>query len=160
MLDTHVVLENFLWCRCADEPKPPTALRAAIESGDVIPIASADTLLELAGVASRPIRERTPDEMTALALEMLAFLGGRLLMIEAERLQRAADALAVERILCRDGEDQKLLVLARAAADLCGAGRVALITRDKLLRKAAKRLRSPARGGVALLLPEEFGDQR
>ena len=51
---------------------------------------------------------------------------------------------------------QKFLILTKAAANICGVGSSALITRDKLLRKAAKKLRAAERGGAVLLLPEEF----
>ena len=68
----------------------------------------------------------------------------------------AAQALDSENVRCRDPEDQKFLILTKAAANICGVGSTALITRDKLLRKAAKKLRAAERGGAMLLLPEDF----
>ena len=113
ILDTHVVLECTLW---RDESEADSPLGCALKARRIVPAASHETLLELAGVAARPVKQ----------------------MLEAEAAARA------------------LTMLTKAAANICGVGSTALITRDKLLRKAAKKLRAAERGGAMLLLPEDF----
>lgn len=137
-VDTHVVLECLLW-----RDESARALREAIEDGRVIPLASRETFLELAGVSSRP--EHGWGEAGAVAL--LGRWGGLVRAVPAEALAAAAAELERDRILCRDPEDQKFLALALA----CGASLI--VTRDRLLRKAAKKLRAR---GVEVRLPEEF----
>ena len=131
ILDTHVVLECTLW---RDESEADSPLGCALKARRIVPAASHETLLELAGVAARPVKQMLEAEAAARALTMLERWGK----------------------LIRDPEDQKFLILTKAAANICGVGSTALITRDKLLRKAAKKLRAAERGGAMLLLPEDF----
>ena len=95
-------------------------------------------------------------EAAARALTMLERWGKLIRMPSKDMLTEAAEALDSENVRCRDPEDQKFLILTKAAANICGVGSTALITRDKLLRKAAKKLRAAERGGAMLLLPEDF----
>ena len=144
ILDTHVVLECTLW---RDESESDSPLGCA---------ASHETLLELAGVAARPVKQMLEAEAAARALTMLERWGKLIRMPSKDMLTEAAQALDSENVRCRDPEDQKFLILTKAAANICGVGSTALITRDKLLRKAAKKLRAAERGGAMLLLPEDF----
>ena len=121
-----------------------------------MPAASHETLLELAGVAARPVKQMLEAEAAARALTMLERWGKLIRMPSKDMLTEAAEALDSENVRCRDPEDQKFLILTKAAANLCGVGSTTLITRDKLLRKAAKKLRAAERGGTMLLLPEDF----
>ena len=141
ILDTHVVLECTLW---RDESESDSPLGCALKAGRIVPAASHETLLELAGVAARPVKQ------------MLERWGKLIRMPSKDMLTEAAQALDSENVRCRDPEDQKFLILTKAAANICGVGSTALITRDKLLRKAAKKLRAAERGGAMLLLPEDF----
>ena len=145
ILDTHVVLECTLW---RDE--------SALKAGRIVPAASHETLLELAGVAARPVKQMLEAEAAARALTMLERWGKLIRMPSKDMLTEAAQALDSENVRCRDPEDQKFLILTKAAVNICGVGSTALITRDKLLRKAAKKLRAAERGGAMLLLPEDF----
>ena len=145
ILDTHVVLECTLW-----------RLGCALKAGRIVPAASHETLLELAGVAARPVKQMLEAEAAARALTMLERWGKLIRMPSKDMLTEAAQALDSENVRCRDPEDQKFLILTKAAANICGVGSTALITRDKLLRKAAKKLRAAERGGAMLLLPEDF----
>ena len=148
ILDTHVVLECTLW---RDESEADSPLGCALKARRIVPAASHETLLELAGVAARPVKQMLEAEAAARALTMLE-RWGKLIRMPSE----AAEALDSENVRCRDPEDQKFLILTKAAANICGVGSTALITRDKLLRKAAKKLRAAERGGAMLLLPEDF----
>lgn len=153
ILDTHVVLECTLW---RDESEADSPLGCALKAGRIVPAASHETLLELAGIAARPVKQMLEAEAAARALTMLECWGKLIRMPSKDMLTEAAQALDTENIRCRDPEDQKFLILTKAAANLCGVGSTTLITRDKLLRKAAKKLRAAERGGTMLLLPEDF----
>ena len=152
ILDTHVVLECTLW---RDESEADSPLGCALKAGRIVPAASHETLLELAGVAARPVKQMLEAEAAARALTMLERWGKLIRMPSKDMLTEAAQALDSENVRCRDPEDQKFLILTKAAANICGVGST-LITRDKLLRKAAKKLRAAERGGAMLLLPEDF----
>lgn len=153
ILDTHVVLECTLW---RDESESDSPLGCALKAGRIVPAASHETLLELAGVAARPVKQMLEAEAAARALTMLERWGKLIRMPSKDMLTEAAQALDSENVRCRDPEDQKFLILTKAAVNICGVGSTALITRDKLLRKAAKKLRAAERGGAMLLLPEDF----
>ena len=158
ILDTHVVLECTLW---RDESEADSPLGCALKAGRIVPAASHETLLELAGVAARPVKQMLEAEAAARALTMLERWGKLIRMPSKDMLTEAAQALDSENVRCRApclaaAENQKFLILTKAAANICGVGSTALITRDKLLRKAAKKLRAAERGGAMLLLPEDF----
>ena len=147
ILDTHVVLECTLW---RDESEADSPLGCALKARRIVPAASHETLLELA------VKQMLEAEAAARALTMLERWGKLIRMPSKDMLTEAAEALDSENVRCRDPEDQKFLILTKAAANICGVGSTALITRDKLLRKAAKKLRAAERGGAMLLLPEDF----
>ena len=68
ILDTHVVLECTLW---RDESESDSPLGCALKAGRIVPAASHETLLELAGVAARPVKQMLEAEAAARALTML-----------------------------------------------------------------------------------------
>ena len=78
-------------------------------------------------------------EAAARALTMLERWGKLIRMPSKDMLTEAAQALDSENVRCRDPEDQKFLILTKAAVNICGVGSTALITRDKLLRKSSIR---------------------
>lgn len=120
VLDTHIVMECFFW---KDEKAMP--LKVTIEAGKIRLAASRDAFLELAGVLSRPQFGLSEEEVEAILRHTAQFSD----FASPERLERAAEGISVR---CRDPEDQKFLTLA-------GASRArAIVTRDKLLFKAAK----------------------
>ncbi|MDO5531345.1 putative toxin-antitoxin system toxin component, PIN family [Sutterella sp.] len=135
VLDTHIVMECFHW-----RDPAAGALREAIEAGRVRPVVSEETMLELAGVLSRPAFGLGNDEVIAI----LGTFAALARLVSREALEAAASGLSVR---CRDPEDQKFLTLAAAA------GARLLVTRDRLLRKAAKRLRPM---GVVTITTDEF----
>lgn len=135
VLDTHVLMDCFHWGNAASGP-----VREALESGAMTALECRDTFLELAGVLSRP--QFGADE--AHVREVLERTARRVRFVPQEAMERAAPTLSIR---CRDPEDQKFLTLAVA-----GGARV-LITRDRLLLKAAKRLRAR---GVEPMTPETF----
>lgn len=143
VLDTHIVMECFFW-----EDEKADALRKLLESGRIRAAESRDAFLELAGVLSRP--QFGADE--AKVMGVLERLAGYSDFLAEDALEAAEQTLSVR---CRDSEDQKFLTLARASKAR------ALVTRDKLLLKAAKKLRTsgtePASPeGMLLILPEFF----
>ena len=151
ILDTHVVLECTLW---RDESESDSPLGCALKAGRIVPAASHETLLELAGVAARPVKQMLEAEAAARALTMLERWGKLIRMPSKDMLTEAAQALDSRNVFWIG--ESKLPTRAKAAANICGVGSTALITRDKLLRKAAKKLRAAERGGAMLLLPEDF----
>lgn len=133
VLDTHVVMECFFWRDASAAP-----LREAIETGTVQPVVSEATMLELAGVLSRP-------QFGAGEADVIAVLeawSAHVRLVPGERVAQAAEGITVR---CRDPEDQKFLSLAAAA------GARLLVTRDRVLTKAAKRLKSR---GLVTVTPE------
>ncbi len=135
VLDTHIVMECFFW---KDEKAMP--LKAAIEEGKIRLAASRDAFLELAGVLSRPQFGLSEEEVEAILRHTAQFSD----FASPALLEGAAEGICVR---CRDPEDQKFLTLAGASKAR------ALVTRDKLLFKAAKKLR---RCGIEPAAPESL----
>lgn len=117
ILDTHVVLECTLW---RDESESDSPLGCALKAGRIVPAASHETLLELAGVAARPVKQMLEAEAAARALTMLERWGKLIRMPSKDMLTEAAQALDSENVRCRDPEDQKFLILTKAAVNICG----------------------------------------
>lgn len=132
VLDTHVLMECFFW-----KDEKVRVLREALQSGRLTAVLSRETLLELAGVLSR--RQFGASEETVCGV--LGTVADCAAMVPAETLAGTETTAR-----CRDPEDQKFLVLAVAAR----AGM--LVTRDRLLFRAARKLRPL---GIAALRPEE-----
>lgn len=124
VLDTHIVMECFFW---KDEKAMP--LKVTIEAGKIRLAASRDAFLELAGVLSRPQFGLSEEEVEAILRHTAQFSD----FASPERLERAAEGISVR---CRDPEDQKFLTLAGASKAR------AIVTRDKLLFKAAKKIKT------------------
>lgn len=133
VLDTHVLMECFFW-----EDAKAAPLREGLRSGDFVAILARDTFLELSGVLSRPQFGATEETIRKI-LHTVAQCGA--LVTETELEQIAI------KVRCRDPEDQKFLVVAVASHAR------ALLTRDHLLFKAAKKLRQL---GIEPLSPEAF----
>ena len=124
-------------------------LKAAIEAGKIRLAASRDAFLELAGVLSRPQFGLSEEAVEAILRQTAQFSD----FASPELLEGAAEMITVR---CRDPEDQKFLTLAGAAKAR------ALVTRDRLLFKAAKKLKSagikPASPeSLPEILPDLFG---
>ena len=135
VLDTHIVMECFFW---KDGKAMP--LKAAIESGRIRLAASRDAFLELAGVLSRPQFGLSEEAVEAILRHTAQFSD----FASPELLEIAAEGISVR---CRDPEDQKFLTLAGAAKAR------ALVTRDRLLFKATKKMR---RAGIEPASPESL----
>lgn len=133
VLDTHVLMECFFWRDAKVAP-----LREGLCSGDFVAILARDTFLELSGVLSRPQFGATEETIREI-LQGVRQCGA--LVAESE-----LEAVALK-VRCRDPEDQKFLVVAAASHAR------ALLTRDRLLFKAAKKLRPL---GIEPLSPEAF----
>ena len=88
-----------------------------------MPAASHETLLELAGVAARPVKQMLEAEAAARALTMLERWGKLIRMPSKDMLTEAAEALDSENVRCRDPEDQKFLILTKAAISAASAAR-------------------------------------
>lgn len=139
-----VVLDTHVWMECLHWRDPKAApLARALREGDLVAALSEDSLMELAGVLSRPTFGA--QEGDVLAVLERATAGARWCTPEA--LAAAAGELEARCVRCRDPEDQKFLALTRAA------GAAILFTRDRLLTKAAKKLRE---SGVKVLVPEAW----
>lgn len=133
VLDTHVLMECFFW-----EDVKVAPLREVLLSGWLVAMLTHDSFLELSGVLSRPqfgASEATIRSVLERVARCSAFVADAQL-----------DKVTLK-VRCRDAEDQKFLVLAAA----CGAQ--VLVTRDRLLFKAAKKMIPQ---GLTPLLPEEF----
>lgn len=139
-----VVLDTHVWMECLHWRDPKAApLERALREGDLVAALSEDSLMELAGVLSRPAFGA--QEGDVLAVLERATAGARWCTPEA--LAAAAGELEARCVRCCDPEDQKFLALTRAA------GASILFTRDRLLTKAAKKLRE---SGVKVLVPEAW----
>ena len=95
ILDTHVVLECTLW---RDESESDSPLGCALKAGRIVPAASHETLLELAGVAARPVKQMLEAEAAARALTMLERWGKLIRMPSKDMLTEAAQALDSENV--------------------------------------------------------------
>lgn len=134
VLDTNVVLDWKVFAA----PRA-AALRRALDSGRLAPVASPDTLAELRDVLERPMgvrwdpeRERTLSEWSLLAAEFT---------VRPEPIPRRHD------LHCSDPSDQKFLELALHA----GVGW--LLTRDKALLRLHRRSQAL---GLAIVQPERW----
>ena len=115
VLDTNVLLDLWLF----DEPST-RPLRAAIESGAVVALRSAECDAELAEVIGR--RQFGLDEAARLAT-----------LARWRRCSSPIDTVTPARLTCSDRDDQKFLDAAfSTGADL-------LLTRDKALLGLARR---------------------
>lgn len=141
---TTVVLDTHVWMECLHwrDPKAAPLARALLE-GSLVAALSEEALMELAGVLSRPAFGA--QQRDVLAVLEAAAAGAD--WISPEALAAAAGELEAVHVRCRDPEDQKFLTLAWAA------GASMLFTRDRLLTKAAKKLRA---SGVTVLVPEAW----
>ena len=142
-----VVLDTHVWMECLHWSDPKAApLERALREGRLVAALSEEVLMELAGVLSRPAFGAEATDVIAV-LERAA-QGAHWCAPEA--LAAAAGELEAMHVRCRDPEDQKFLALARAA------GASILFTRDRLLTKAAKKLRT---SGVRVLVPEAWPEK-
>ncbi len=119
--------------------KDPGAQRLseAIAAGAIDCVTTRSCFKEFAAVLERP--HLAPERNRRF--ELIHAYGERVLMCEAPEEIAAA--------ICRDEDDQKFLNLAQAVeADW-------LITKDKLVLRAAKRLKT---FGIAAVKPAEFGN--
>lgn len=142
-----VVLDTHVWMECLHWRDPKAApLARALQEGRLTAALSEEALMELAGVLSRPAFGA--QQRDVLAVLEAAAAGAH--WISPETLAAAAGELEAMHVRCRDPEDQKFLSLARAA------GASMLFTRDRLLTKAAKKLRG---SGVTVLVPEAWPER-
>ena len=142
VLDTNVVLDLYYWKDAHCE-----ALAQDLAAGRLIAVTSVACLEELADVLSRPHFGLSEGEQLA-ALQAYAE-AARIVAMNAS-LNPASTPASIEcpcPARCRDKDDQKFLDLAYAlGADL-------LFTKDKLVRRAAKKL---ARFGLRTLSPADW----
>lgn len=134
VLDTNVVLDWKVFAA-----PQASALRSALDSGQLEPVASPDTLAELRIVLERPIgvrweseRERTLSDWASLAGEFT---------LRSEPIPKRQD------LHCSDPSDQKFLELA------LHAGVRWLLTRDKALLRLHRRTQAL---GLAIVQPERW----
>ncbi len=128
VLDTNVVLDIFYW-----KDAQSLALSEALQMGRMRVVTNAACLEEFADVLSRPAFGLSSEEQIAFLERYAHFC-------------TAVDVDLAAPVTCRDADDQKFLDLAYSvAADM-------LVTKDKLLKKAAKRL---ARFGVRVCAPPQ-----
>ena len=135
VIDTNVVLDLIFWC-----DRHAEALAEALAEGRVTALRDRETVLELAEVLSRPHFLGSEEKALAAAADWCA-------RTHAADEGAAADIEKTLAVRCRDPLDQKFLVLAVSA----GAG--LLVTKDKLVLKAGRRLK---RFGIATIRPDEF----
>lgn len=142
VLDTNVVLDLYYWKDAHCE-----ALAQDLAAGRLIAVTSVACLEELADVLSRPHFGLSEGEQLA-ALQAYAE-AARIVSMNAS-LNPASTPASIEcpcPARCRDKDDQKFLDLAYAlGADL-------LFTKDKLVRRAAKKL---VRFGLRTLSPADW----
>lgn len=142
VLDTNVVLDLYYWKDAHCE-----TLAKDLAAGRLIAVTSVACLEELADVLSRPHFGLSEGEQLA-ALQAYAE-AARIVAMNAS-LNPASTPASIEcpcPARCRDKDDQKFLDLAYAlGADL-------LFTKDKLVRRAAKKL---ARFGLRTLSPADW----
>lgn len=136
VVDTNVLLDLYYW----EDPRS-VKLRAAIDSGSLVPVRDRASLREWAEVLDRPRFGLEFDAVSAL----LEAWCRRALPVPEVLVEEAGQKLVEKRIFCRDPLDQKFLELAAAARAL------GLVTKDKLVLRAGKKL---ARLGVKTELPE------
>ena len=135
VIDTNVVLDLIFW-----HDKQAVALAEALTAGRITALRDRETVLELAEVLSRPHFLGSEEKALAAAADWCA-------RTHAADEGVAADTEKTLAVRCRDPLDQKFLVLAVSA----GAG--LLVTNDKLVLKAGRRLK---RFGIATIRPDEF----
>ncbi len=135
VIDTNVLLDCFYWKNPEVEP-----VFERICSGELCPLRSEAVLREFAEVLGRPAFG-LDDSRLESALQSWCALS---VPVDETGLEQVEAALTVR---CRDPLDQKFFTLAVA-----GRARL-LISRDKLVLKAGKKLR---RFRVAVLAPKDF----
>ena len=133
VLDTNVVLSLWMF-----EDPSLVRLRAAIESGLLVPFSREDCLGELVRVLAYTQFAQPPERQAEIAAAHRA----RCTLIEA------AESPACVLPNCLDRDDQKFLELAR------DSGARALVTRDKLVLKLGRRPVIADR--FAILTPERL----
>ena len=124
VIDTNVVLDLIFW----HDPRSAW-LGEALRAGKLFALRDADCLLELAEVLSRPQFLGSEEKALGAAREWCR----RSVPADEEKVALAAAAPAVR---CRDPLDQKFLDLA------AGCGAVLLVSKDKLVLRAGRRMRS------------------
>ncbi|MBN8279315.1 MAG: putative toxin-antitoxin system toxin component, PIN family [Gammaproteobacteria bacterium] len=130
VLDTNVLLALYLF-----RDPAVSALRTALESGELVPVRSAATDGEYAEVLARPgLFDVAPDRQAALRRDW------------AERATLVGEVRPAPRT-CRDPLDQKFLDLAVTA------GATWLITRDRDLLKLNRKFRGT---GLCIATPLTF----
>lgn len=136
VFDTNVVLDMLHFGN-------PAGLRLldAVRRGEIVSIVSRASLAEAAIVLSRPAFGLSPESAGALAQEWASLSH----LIPEDRIDAARSASPGLR--CRDPEDEKFLHLSIAGQA------EALVTRDKVLLKAARKLR---RFGIEPATPESW----
>ncbi|MGN1150130.1 MAG: putative toxin-antitoxin system toxin component, PIN family [Sutterella sp.] len=135
VIDTNVVLDLIFW-----HDKHADALAEALAAGRITALRDRETVLELAEVLSRPHFLGSEEKALAAAADWCA-------RTHAADEITAAETGKTLTVRCRDPLDQKFLVLAVSA----GAG--LLVTKDKLVLKAGRRLK---RFGITTIRPDEF----
>lgn len=138
VLDTNVVLDLYYWKDAHCE-----ALAQDLAAGRLIAVTSLACLEELADVLSRPHFGLSEGEQLA-ALQAYA-KAARIVAMNASLNPASIECPCPAR--CRDKDDQKFLDLAYAV------GAELLFTKDKLVRRAAKKL---ARFGLRTLSPADW----
>ena len=118
VIDTNVLLDIFFW----RDPKS-AFLSELLHRQRIIAVHAPDTIFELAGVLSRDHFHLNVDEQYAIIRAWSGY-------------STCINITKTSTVRCKDSDDQKFLDLCTT----CGAD--VLITKDKLLRKAAKRLKT------------------
>lgn len=135
VIDTNVLLDLLFW----DDPEA-RPLREAVAAGRLLPIFDDEALCEAAEVLLRTNFLAGNEETVYARLQVWSQNAKK---VPNEEIASSSETLTVR---CRDPLDQKFLILAVA-------GRAAfLVTKDKLLFKAAKKLR---RFGIEPLRPTD-----
>lgn len=132
VLDTNVVLDIWFW-----HDAHARALHDALADGALRATINVPCLAEIAEVISRTCFALSVEKQCALLEALLSCA----IVVE--------DALDPAPVRCLDTDDQKWLDLAAACrADI-------LVTKDKLVRKAARKKRFAALG-IRVMQPKEF----
>ena len=129
VLDTNVLLDLVYW-----KDKDSGLLKQQLDCGELKAVTSINCLEEFADVISRAAFALKADAQIAMLQEHVSTA------LICSRIEPAP-------CRCRDPDDQKFLDLAFSAKAKV------LFTKDKLVRKAAKKL---ARYGIHTLMPSEW----
>ena len=137
VIDTNVILDLVFW----NDPRAET-LKHLLETRQLTAVRDRESMLELAEVAARPHFLQSDEKSGQLVADWCL----RSLAVDEAAVRHQESTLKVR---CKDPLDQKFLSLAVAA----GAG--FLVSKDKLVLKAGKKLR---RFGILCVKPEDLSD--